>query len=121
MSSIGSIILTSSFFDGLTKLSSTELRQVNSKIQVLAQEPGHPSFKWHRLDRTAGKDIWSGYVNKDLRIIATFYKGAQVLLYVGHHDDAYRWARNHEVEEHLWCCGGEGPAFPSRLGLEREG
>lgn len=92
-------ILTPTFLDALGKLSPNEVKQIMSKVELLAQHPDHPSFKWHRLDRTAGSHVWSGYVDKDLRTIAAKYKGAWVLLYVDHHDAAYKWARSHVVEE----------------------
>ena len=92
-------ILTPSFLDAVGTLTHQETQTILEKVRLMAEYPDHPSFKWHRLDRIGDGNMWSGYVNKDLRIIAVKYKGVWVLLYVDHHDEAYKWAQSHKVEE----------------------
>ncbi len=53
--------------------------------------PSHPGLSLERLQNPKG--LWSLRVNDDVRIIVEqMVEGMYTLLYVGRHDDAYRWA-----------------------------
>lgn len=93
--------ITNDFLKALANLTSTEQELVLDTVNLFAQNPLHPGLKLHRLDKLKNKGFWSIYVNKDIRII--LYKdssGPWILAYVGHHDDAYRWAETHRAEIH---------------------
>ena len=89
------------FYKSLSKLNQNEQTQVQRTVFDFLQNPLHPSLKLHRLERLGNGNFWSAYVNMDLRII--LYKHQKlgwVFAYVGHHDDAYLWAKNHRMEIH---------------------
>lgn len=92
--------LAISFWDAMARLGPKERALVDKKLPDFLQNPRHPSFKLHRLDRTASKEVWSAYLNKDLRLIVFQQGSLWVLVYVDHHDKAYQWAQTHRVEVH---------------------
>lgn len=85
---------TQSFEEALQILEHSDRRLSSlSKQQIynFLSNPKQPGLSWERL--TGLKDRWSMRVNRDVRIIAeTKGQGFYRLLYVGHHDEAYRWA-----------------------------
>ncbi|WP_448568974.1 3'-5' exonuclease [Thermus sp.] len=96
-----SVAIADSFYKSLAKLTREEQDRVREAVFLFLQNPRHPSLKMHKLEKLKTKGFWSLYVNMDLRII--LYEHPEVgfiLTYVGHHDDAYRWAENHQVEVH---------------------
>lgn len=66
----------------------------------LQLNPASPGFQFHRLDKAKDKNFWSVRVNADLRLIVHRSEGSLLLCYVGHHDDAYRWAESRRIEQH---------------------
>ncbi|HXE71179.1 MAG TPA: 3'-5' exonuclease [Candidatus Nitrosotenuis sp.] len=60
----------------------------------------HPGIRLERVTGARSKDIWSGRVTQDLRAILHKNGDTWTLLYVDHHDAAYRWAERHEVGLH---------------------
>ncbi|MGC8904897.1 3'-5' exonuclease [Thermus sp.] len=91
------VAIAEPFYKSLSKLTREEQDQVRETVFLFLQNPKHPSIKWHKLRK---KGFSSIYVNLDLRII--LYEGREVyiLVYVDHHDDAYRWVENHQAEVH---------------------
>ena len=66
-------------------LSSAERRQLKNKLELLSENPSHPSL---RVKRIQGSDeLFECSVNMDIRII-WYYEGDKIiiLLDVGHHD-----------------------------------
>lgn len=61
---------------------------------------GRPGLAMHRLDRAADPDFWSVRVNDDLRMIVHRLGGHLLLVYVDHHDAAYRWAARRRIARH---------------------
>jgi len=95
------VAIADSFYKSLAKLTREEQDRVRETVFLFLQNPRHPSLKMHKLEKLKTKGFWSLYVNMDLRII--LYEHPQVgfiLAYVGHHDEAYRWAENHQAEVH---------------------
>lgn len=93
--------IADSFFQSLSKLTREQQNQVRKAAFLLLQNPQHPSLKMHRLEKLKAKHFWSAYVDRDLRMI--LYEHPEVgyiLAYVGHHDEAYRWAETHQAEVH---------------------
>ncbi len=68
-------------------------KQIDEKLHLFSQNPHHSSLKLHQLDRVESGEWWSYYVNMDVRTILSDQKDCWVVCYVGHHDDAYQWAR----------------------------
>jgi addiction module RelE/StbE family toxin len=67
------------------KLSANEKAQLRNKLQLLSENPMHPSLRTKRIQGT--KDLFECSVNMDIRII-WFYEGNVmiILVDVGHHD-----------------------------------
>lgn len=68
-------------------------KQIDEKLHLFSQNPHHSSLKLHQLDRVVSGEWWSYYVNMDVRTILSDQKDCWVVCYVGHHDEAYQWAR----------------------------
>lgn len=66
------------------RLSTQEKNRLKTKLELLAQNPSHPSLRTKRIQ---GTDLFECSVNMDIRII-WYYEGDKmiILLDVGHHD-----------------------------------
>lgn len=93
------VALTPSFeksLRGLTNREQAAVKQVPTDFMMNSESPGH---RLHKL-KCREHRFASISVNMDLRIIV-LKDGAQLLFcYVGHHDDAYRWAERRRLEVH---------------------
>ena len=78
-------VFTDKFKKHFGKLNNAEKKQLKSKLQLLAENPMHPSLRTKRIQGT--KDLFEFSVNMDIRII-WFYEASVliILLDVGHHD-----------------------------------
>ena len=78
-------VFTDKFKKHFGKLNNAEKKQLKSKLQLLAENPMHPSLRTKRIQGT--KDLFEYSVNMDIRII-WFYEASVliILLDVGHHD-----------------------------------
>jgi addiction module RelE/StbE family toxin len=67
------------------KLTSSEKKQIKTKVEMLSENPLHPSLRTKRIQGT--DDLFECSVNMDIRII-WYYEGDELimLLDVGHHD-----------------------------------
>ena len=67
------------------KMTAAEKKQVKSKVEMLSENPLHPSLRTKRIQGT--EDLFECSVNMDIRII-WYYEGDQLimLLDIGHHD-----------------------------------
>jgi len=95
------VVLADHFLKSLGTLTREEQARVYDAVFAFIQNPRHPGLSLHRLDKVKTKGFWSIRVSLDLRMILYQHpEGLWVLAYVGHHDDAYRWAETHQVEVH---------------------
>ncbi|MCZ7674603.1 MAG: hypothetical protein M5U35_00100 [Roseovarius sp.] len=63
-------------------------------------DPSLPGFSMHRVDRARDPNFWTARVNRDIRMVIHKAGGDTLLAWVGHHDDAYRWAETRRIENH---------------------
>lgn len=79
------ITYTERFQKHFKKLTEQEKKQLQTKLQLLAENPLHPSLRTKRIQGTS--DLFECSVNMDIRII-WFYEGEKliILVDVGHHD-----------------------------------
>ncbi len=79
------LTFTPRFEKNFQKLSQTEKKQVRNKLNLLAENPMHPSLRTKRIQGTS--DLFECSVNMDIRII-WYYEGDTMifLLDIGHHD-----------------------------------
>ncbi len=93
------VLLAPQLFEAASALSDMEKAQVIEFIRRFQQDPRHPSLQVHQIQR-AGKDIWSAYVNKDLRAICHLDGDTWTIAHVDHHDKAYLWAERRQIGRH---------------------
>ena len=79
------ITYTERFLKRFKDLTEQEKKQLRNKLNILAENPSHPSLRTKRIQGT--KDLFECSVNMDIRII-WYYEGDKliILLDVGHHD-----------------------------------
>lgn len=94
------LVVADTFTASLAKLTGQEQKAVKVTSFELQMDPSGPGHSFHRLDRSQDKDFWSVRVNSDIRIIVHRQPASLLLAYVGHHDDAYRWAERRKLERH---------------------
>jgi len=84
--------------DSVRRLTPNENRRVWEFIGMFQTNPKQPGISLERLQ--GNSQLWSGRISKDLRAILHKEGDVWSLLWADHHDDAYRWAENHQVERH---------------------
>lgn len=92
--------IADTFTDSLGRLTAQEQKAVKTTAFDLQLNPSAPGHSFHRLDRALDPNFWSVRVNADIRIIVHRANGSILLVYVDHHDDAYRWAARRKIERH---------------------
>jgi addiction module RelE/StbE family toxin len=74
-------------FQSLTK---TEKRLIQKKLELMAENPDHPSLRIKKIQGTS--DIFECSVNMDIRIIWCYEENTIILLIdVGHHNILKRY------------------------------
>ncbi|GEO01876.1 DNA helicase [Novosphingobium sediminis] len=92
------LLWSSTFTAALGKLSPQEQKQVKLTATDLLFDPKGNGLQQHRVEAAPG--FWTVRVNQDVRIVL-HKQGEQTLLaYVGHHNDAYRWAERRKLVPH---------------------
>ena len=78
------ITYTDRFQKHYKSLTTQEKKQLQNKLQLLAENPMHPSLRTKRIQGTS--DLFECSVNMDIRMIS-FYEGDKmiILVDVGHH------------------------------------
>jgi len=92
--------IADTFIDSLAKLSGQEQKAVKMTAFDLQMAPAHPGMQLHKLDRARDPNFRSIRVSRDLRLIVHQTEASLLLCYIGHHDDAYRWAERRKLETH---------------------
>ncbi|MCK9462851.1 MAG: AAA family ATPase [Proteobacteria bacterium] len=95
-----SVMIARQFYSALGQLSANDQARANVFVMTFAANPATPSISLERLTRALSKNVWSGRVSQDLRVI--LYKDGETwaMVYVDHHKPAYEWAERHEVDRH---------------------
>jgi len=79
------ITATDNFKDCFNKLSKKEQTLVERKVELLSENPSHPSLRCKRVQGKPG--YFECSVNMDIRIIWRYEDGRIIiLLNIGHHD-----------------------------------
>lgn len=92
--------IADTFTDSLAGLTAQEQKAVKTTAFDLQLNPSAPGFSFHKLDRAKDPNFWSVRVNADIRIIVHRTASSILLVYVDHHDDAYKWAERRKIEQH---------------------
>lgn len=92
--------IADTFTDSLARLTGQEQKAAKTTAFDLQLNPASPGLSFHKLDRAKDSSFWSIRVNADIRIIVHRTAGSILLVYVDHHDDAYKWAERRKIERH---------------------
>ncbi|WP_435548122.1 3'-5' exonuclease [Desulfobacterium sp. N47] len=92
--------IADTFTDSLTRLNNDEQKAVKTSAFDLQLNPANPGMQFHKLEKAKDPNFWSVRVNRDIRLIVHKNQDSLMLCYVGHHDDAYRWAEKRKLETH---------------------
>jgi hypothetical protein len=66
-------------------------------LERLVADPSREGANLERIEHAADAKLCSLRVSAELRAIGLESGPDLILLYVGHHEDAYRWARSHRA------------------------
>jgi hypothetical protein len=94
------IAMANSFVDALAGLDPADTKRTAAFLEKLLREPDSSALHMEPVREASDRSIRSLRVTDGLRAIAHTDADRLLLLYVGQHDHAYRWARNHCVECH---------------------
>src|SRR6056297_94169 len=92
--------ISDTFTDSLSRLSAQEQKAAKMTAFDLQLNPTSNGLSFHKLDRAKDSNFWSVRVNSDIRIIVHRTSSSILLVYVDHHDDAYKWAERRKIERH---------------------
>ncbi len=92
--------IADTFSDALIKLSGQEQKAAKTAAFDAQMNPDNPGLQMHRVDRAKDPHFWTARVNRDVRLVLHKKDGATLLAWVGHHDDAYRWAERRRIDVH---------------------
>jgi hypothetical protein len=79
-------------------LTTAEQKQVKITAFDLAQDESGNGLQLHRVEAATG--FWTARVSQDIRIVLHKEGVHTLLAWVGHHDDAYRWAERRKLVPH---------------------
>ncbi|MFD2649260.1 3'-5' exonuclease [Devosia albogilva] len=92
------LLYASTFTRALDRLSAPEQKQVKITAFDLAQDESGNGMQLHRVEASPG--FWTARVSQDIRIVLHKNGEHTLLAFVGHHDDAYRWAERRKLVPH---------------------
>ncbi len=72
------------FLDGVQRLSVDAKKELKKKLDLLADNPKHPSLRTKKIK--GREDIFEASVNMDIRITWEFYEDGILLRNIGRHD-----------------------------------
>ena len=92
------VAIQDTFLEGFAKLPKNEQRRVSKLIQQLRTNPSHQGLNFERCKNALDPNVYSVRLSRQYRIILVKPKSEEVLLlvWVDHHDDAYRWAERRQ-------------------------
>ena len=93
-------LIADTFANSLAKLTGSQQKAAKTTAFDLQMDPSTPGLSFHKLDGAKDKHFWSIRVSRDIRVIVHRTASSVMLAYVGHHDDAYRWAERRRIERH---------------------
>lgn len=92
------LLYASTFTKALGRLSAPEQKLVKITTVDLALDPTGNGLQMHRVEAAPG--FWTARVSQDIRLVLHKDGEHTLIAYVGHHDDAYRWAERRRLVPH---------------------
>jgi hypothetical protein len=93
-------LIADTFTASFNRLSSPDQKAVKTSVFDLQMDPTGNGLQLHRIDKSKDPNFWSARVNRDVRLIIHKTGDSLLVVYVGHHDDAYAWAERRRIEAH---------------------
>src|ERR671923_942078 len=90
--------ISDSFQKSGGRLSKEERVRLFDLFGKLQEDPESPGLNLERVKRARDPNLWSARVSQDIRAILWRSGPLVLLLYAGHHNDAYAWAARHRIE-----------------------
>ncbi len=101
------IFINDTFYDRLFKLNSVTQRKVLTFMQKFRENPKSAAIHLESINQMKDDTLWSARVDDTYRAIVGILGGdVYSLVYVDHHDEAYRWAMKKKFvwNEHTQAC-----------------
>ena len=92
--------IADTFTASLARLTNEQQKAAKTTAFDLQVNPAQPGHSLHRVTGARDPNFWSARVNLDFRIIVHRSDEGVTLCYVGHHEDAYKWAERRKLETH---------------------
>ena len=92
--------IADTFTASLGRLTNDEQRAAKTTAFDLQVNPAQPGHSLHRIAGGRDANFWSARVSQDIRIVVHRTHEGVTLCFVGHHNDAYRWAERRKLETH---------------------
>ncbi len=94
------VAVSREFFLAFARIPQAQQMKVHRFVEKFQQAPDSPSINYEQISDIKDKNLRSVRVDLDYRaiVLKPVQGNVYVLLYVDHHDDAYRWARNKVVK-----------------------
>ena len=92
--------IADTFTSSLARLPNEQQKAAKTTAFDLQVYPAQPGHSLHRVTGAKDSNFWSVRINLDFRIIVHRGGDGMTLCYVGHHDEAYRWAERRKLETH---------------------
>ena len=92
--------IADTFTDSLARLTGEQQKAVKTTAFDLQMSPAQPGMQFHKLGKARDPNFWSVRVGRDIRLIVHKSEASLLLCYVGHHEEAYRWAERRKLETH---------------------
>ena len=94
------LVFADTLHESLGRLTEDEQRAVKLTLLELQLDPSNPGLQFHKLTKIKDPRFSSIRVNQDIRIIVHRDGERIIVMYVDHHDKAYKWAERRTVEPH---------------------
>jgi hypothetical protein len=108
---VNQIALTNTFIEAMAKLGSLDAKRTAAFLDKLMFDPESAAMDADLVHETDDRSARSMHVSQDLRAIAQYAPNQTELVFVGHREDAYEWARGH-------CFAGESVYIGRRISVE---
>ena len=90
--------IAETFMPSADRLTKAEQGHVLGIFRELLHDPASPGLSLERISNSKDPNVWSARVTRDIRLVLWRKGPLNMLLYTGHHDDAYRWAERHRID-----------------------
>lgn len=96
------VALAHEFLSAIVRLPRTQQKKVNQFVSKFRNDPHSPGINYEKINDAANPDMRSVRIDQAYRgiILKPNSSNVYILLWVDHHDDAYKWARRHQCKIH---------------------